>query len=284
MHDLDFSMPFAPAVHEAETLAVTAGEAVGDVAAAHAAALLRADAPLWHKLVAEPTVAGSFALELCVVVDLHNRGHVVLQADSGRSVMLQAQVVLVKQGVAPGTATTMAGALVKSLLEKNIVVARAARRVCQTAGALPGDPPGPVSALVCRVSVRPLQHLGGNGDTGTSWFRTTHANCLIVLPGHRALLGEPAAPAPCDNVRLAVAKVLGLAVDQVWPTRAETWAPIADLSLCTLGAAVLGLCMLKNLPKLSHPEALGELTAWVHGNQHWLLRLLLRAIVMQQGL
>jgi hypothetical protein len=184
------------------------------------------------------------------------------------------------QGIPPGKALSMAVTLIRQFAENNAAVLRGIQRVVAGVG-LPA-----VSALVARVSLRPLQHFMGNAATENMWFRVTHANAIVAYLGQVVLL-EPAAAAPLASVVAALEEAVKAGLELVdsddsgssdgdgdgdsdssigdgdsvsvrvgrleSPSPAVViygatprHAPIADLALCTAGSAVLVLVVLAN--------------------------------------
>lgn len=231
---------------------------------------LRSNPALWHALVpGAPTVhAGSFALELGIVLFADGNGSVLEAADARAASIIQGTRALQQEGMAPARAAALATEMTRSLTVQNAAVIRGIHRM--------GDQHA-VQSLVMRVSIRPLRHLAGNAHSGATWFRSTHANVFIVTRTACFLL-EPVAPSVLPAVHDAVCRALPPNAPIVYDSAADAWAPVADLSLCTQTAAVLALCVLANLHAIHSRHTLQECVRWVRDNQHWFLRLLQRAI------
>lgn len=260
-----------------------------DPAIRHASEELRKNSDLWHALVdADPGLgpsAGSLKLELCVII-LEGGGATVLQSKADMvAATVEAQRKLTRtHGIPAGAAVRLAHGIMTTMADANTVVLRGlhhAMAAISGAAEYAAAPRRAIQSFVLRVSLRPLVHLAANDAVGTVWFRSTHANALVLMPG-RVVLVDPAAPAPLGAVVAALRAVLGPVGDldaAAFLTHANPyWSPVADLSLCTLGAAVLVLCILANADLITDGQALTNLVTWVHTRQHWFLRAFAAAV------
>ena len=250
---------------------------------------LRTSSRCWHELLeSEPTApgsAGSMKLELCVV--LHEHGGtanlLLTVADRARAVMAAQQALTVRGGIPAGAALTLANVIVAAMAENNSTLMRGVHRALAALRGVGSEEGPPLHALVLRVSLRPLQHLAANDAVGTAWFRTTHANALVVLRG-RVILMDPAAPSPLPGLVTALREALATQSDVLVLVHfADRWAPAAGLALCTLGAAVLALSAVVNEDFLLDDAAVTRLVQWVHDRHHWLLRTLVGAVVRRRA-
>jgi hypothetical protein len=240
-----------------------------DMEMATAAQALRLYEGVWRALVrhveGQQGIAGSFARELYVLMDAQGTVNLLdtYAAAAGAIARLQHEL-WTRHGMTQGMASVAATDMVKHMAAGNVASLRAARRVL-TGTALP------VHTLVLRVSIRSLVHMGSTADK--AWFRNTHANGLIVRP-HKITIVEPMAPTPLPAIIQALDDVFRPSSThmEVLATKTKGQAPVANLALCTLCAAVLVLLLLAN-PALHDTQAhVEQISTWAHRHQHWLLR------------
>jgi hypothetical protein len=300
--DPTFRPPFAPEVMHAPA-------STPALRHAEAALLLRNRPEAWHKLVAGAAAVGqtplgpqvgSLALALWVILDGEGRAFVCgCQGNTAVARGVVARALVTAGGLDPGAAHARATVLTATVQEHNAPILRAAYRVVSgtasgSGGGCPGPPAGDLT-LVARVALLPLWDVMP-GPT-SAWFRTSHANALVARRG-AVVVVEPSAPAsaaPTGALLAAIRAAIGMGPGTaVVGAAGARWAPIADLALCTLGVGVLALTLVANVNEVEAAEAVappqqprpwqpdaGRLTAlvnWVHAHQHWLLRLLCRAL------
>jgi hypothetical protein len=241
-------------------------------ASMHAASIsLRLYNGVWNALVRDvgldPTaVVGSFAKELCVLLDSREPPSMLETADSAVRVIQKLQHTLVTQkGMPAGRANVAAKDLVHCMVKSNVALLRAASATLAASAASASAS----ACMVVRVSIRSLDASAIGAGEDRAWFRCTHANVLIVRPG-RVTIVEPMASAPLSKVVDAVRRVLNPGI--TLETRSRHWAPLANLALCTLGAAVLTLTLLVNPELADTQDGITQVTHWVFANQHWLMR------------
>ena len=221
-------------------------------------------------LAAAGGLAGSFARELVVLMDTRGVPTVMDSLDSAMQAIQQLQVVLnTHRGMGSGRAHIAATDLVCAMAEGNRAILRAARRVLHGAVDVPS-----VDALVVRVSLRSMNAMGAGSEH--AWFRCTHANALLMRRGSCVLI-EPMAPSPMPVIVRFLQQTLSPGT--MLCTQGDHWAPVSNLALCTLGAAVLTLCLLKNDALAQTPQGVHAITQWVYMHQHWLLRRLVADIL-----
>ncbi len=239
-----------------------------------AAASLRLYDGAWRALtrkvgLSEATSAGSFAKELVAVVDMHGTLNLLeTKADARALFLLVQQTLCTRHGMLQGRAAVVARDIVRPMAHRNVSALSAIHQVlaAETSGLC-------ITTLVLRISIRSVKQMGAGEEE--AWFRNTHANALIVHPGHMILV-EPSFPTPMPSLVNKLAEVF-----RIMPmcTHSTGVAPVTNLALCTLSAAVLTLCLLAN-PDVTQTQAgLSALTQWVHRHQHWLLRRLTASVL-----
>jgi hypothetical protein len=259
-------------------------------------AALRTDPALWRALVmgSDPDVgsAGCLALELIMVLLTDGSASVLRSPTDMAAVAADATRHLVlKQGIPPGAAMTLARSAVCIMAASNqstlASLARVLTSMREPAAPRAADDGGhahghhrPVHSMVLRLSLRSVNDMAANDAMGTAWFRSSHANALVVF-GDRAVLLDPAAPRPLPAIFLCLHTALERLRVPLLTHAVDHWSPVADLSLCTLGAGVMALMVLANASHMHDETAVNTLVTWVHSRQHWLLRALVTAACTQ---
>lgn len=251
---------------------------------------LRTEPALWRALVVGTGSAGCLALELIMVLHTDGSASVLLTPTDMAAVAADATRHLVlKQGIPPGAAMTLARSAVCIMAASNqstmaslarvVTSMREVARMEEDAGSHHPHH-RPVHSMVLRLSLRSVNDMAANDAMGTAWFRSSHANALVVF-GDRAVLLDPAAPRPLAAILLCLRTALERFHVPLLTHGVDHWSPVADLSLCTLGAGVMALMVLANASHIHDENAVNTLVTWVHSRQHWLLRALVTAACTQ---
>jgi hypothetical protein len=238
-----------------------------------AASMLRANVEeAWAALTAPAGrrgARGAFSVELAVVV-LPDGTAVTHGSLPERRELLQAAARVLTRHVTVDRAMGLARALVDELLRTNTT----ARAVLAYAYA---DPECDTCTL--RVVIRRLQDIQVGMKDRSVWFRTSHANGFVVdKTTHTVAVLEPSLGSCVPAVVQALVRTAWVHPDYTLiSTDAASSAPIVDLSLCTLAAAIQALAVVYNSP--GSQTALDAIVDYIHDHQHWLLRLLVRSLL-----
>ena len=235
-----------------------------------ASTLLRTSPEAWQVLAAGIGVParGAFSVELAVVV-LPDGTAVTNGSSAERERLLRAATSVLCREVTSDRAMYLAKTLVDDVLKVN----RRAQKVVFEAMA---DP----EALTCtlRLVIKHLVDVRVGMKASCVWFPTTHANGYVLDKRTKTIaVLEPSLASCMPCVVDAVRRAWSVDGYSILATDAEEPAPIVDLALCTIAAAIHSLVVVDNSPETQ--RELDALVNYVHDHQHWLIRLLVRSLL-----
>lgn len=231
---------------------------------------LRTKHNYWRRLVAhlQPSV-GSLATELIVVLDKHNRPYALQRP--GEVNTLHAVIVddLAGKGFAARPSGRMAAAILEHIAETN-------RKTVHISTVISKDSRDKI--LVMRVALKPVNQLAINPSTQKVWFRTGHANVIILDTYLRTMIIiEPAGVELVKNLdRFLMIALLSDTVRASYRCyhnfgRPRPGSTYVDDDLCTVWCAVYAMVSLANT--ISCQDTFWKLVEWVSHNRPKLLRM-----------
>lgn len=258
--------PFSEEVEEEEH---RQPQRLNPVSLGHAATVLRSKLRAWSFLTrrARPRNIGSFSVELTMIRMPDGRTVNIAATPPEAKALLDAAYRHLCRLVTPDVAQVLSTTLVKNTRALNSLAFELLNR---------GAKSHSCNTVTVRGVIKDLTTLQVSMKNTAVWFPTAHTNA-IVLDTHTKTLAvlEPSLAECLPGVVNTAARLApsGYALLQ---TRADQEAPIADLVMCTVGAAVQALVFIFN--PVDTQEELTMLVNWIHAHQHWLIRLLVRTV------
>jgi hypothetical protein len=260
------AVPFSNEVVEAER---RDPQYLNHASLTHAAAVLRTKLWPWSRLTraAPGRNLGAFCVELSVIRMADGATVNVAATKQETKALFWAAHKHLCNTVTPDVAHVLSTRLVQHTAELNHVALTMLLRAATSEG---------VATVTLRAVIKDINTMQVGMKNTAVWFPTAHTNAIVLnTHTHTVSVLEPSLsnclPGVVDNLRRLVPPGF-----TVLETNADHEAPIVDLVLCTVGAAVQALAVIFNPVRTQ--EELNAIVHWVHCHQHWLIRMLVRAV------
>jgi len=211
------------------------------------------------------------ALELIIILDDMSKPHVLQVSNDGTHVRTCLHRVLHGNGVASKHAIRMTDAVAKHITTVN----SRTLNICRTLTECTDD-----RTIVLRVAIKSVAHISVNPTTQKVWFRSGHANVLLISTTYNNLvLIEPTGQCVVQAIDFLMLyqtihpskRHLFQVFTNLYNDTVHKWA---DDNLCTVWSAIYGMICLANT--ITSQKKLDELIAWTCGDRAQLLHAFLQ--------